>query len=103
GFDSNSFGVGVFDCSDSTMRIGGSVIGTGTGSCVSTHIVAVALDFGTQKAWARVWNGSSWGNWNNNASGDPVAEVGGFSFSTVAGTATYYIGFGSNTPTEGWT
>jgi hypothetical protein len=56
-----------------------------TGAAGNT--VRFAIDLGSQLLWYAI-NG---GTWNNNGSADPVAEIGGISFSSITG--PYFLAF----------
>lgn len=64
-----------------SVQVNGSTLATITGFS-NGGIYGFAWDFGLTKFWARA---GAAGNWDNNGAHDPVTNVGGFSFSALAG------------------
>jgi hypothetical protein len=67
---------------NSSTPIGGAAIG----AFAINDVLCVAVDLVNQRIWFR----KNAGNWNNNASADPVTNVGGINISTVFTTGTAY-------------
>ncbi|WP_175658229.1 SPRY domain-containing protein [Burkholderia vietnamiensis] len=82
GYDDNSGAVGCFQTSGNTY-INGSKVGTASGFGTAGNVIGVAVDSDSKLVWFRTGNG----NWNGSSSADPVAKVGGFSFTSA--TAMY--------------
>src|SRR5215471_9761407 len=82
-------GLVIWFCSNAVYTDGG---GTFLGSIpfpASGNSVAIAVDLGAKLIWFRALT-PSLGNWNNSGSANPATGVGGFSWTTVTGSAPYY-------------
>jgi hypothetical protein len=69
----------------SQIFINGSLSGATGGALAPPQSMAVAVDFGAQLIWFRIFGG----NWNNNVSDNPATGVGGISFSVI-GAGPYF-------------
>jgi hypothetical protein len=95
GPDSSSAG---WFAGSTTVDGNGGSIGTGMSAyAVPGYNIGMAVDIGNNRIWFRA-NG---GLWNFNASGDPVANVGGFDISYMTGPFfVWVIGNGANAAVE---
>lgn len=69
---------------DGNFFINNVAIGT-SAAYVSGDLLQFCYDEGTQLIWMRVKHSGALSTWNANASADPVAEIGGYSTSTLSG------------------
>lgn len=77
-----------------TVAANGTTIGIAA-SYANTNLLCFAVDLDLQQIWVRV---GSAGNWNNSATADPVARLGGFSWLThPVGPIAPMCQFNSNT------
>ncbi len=79
-----------------TQRFVSNAVNLGTAAEAACHfggeIIAIAINFSTQKAWINCWTGASWAGWNQGeTSPNPDSGTGGVA---ITGSGTYMIGLG---------
>lgn len=83
---------GYFEGDTTIFGNNGTVL-TGLSTYSQLITMGMAVDFGNLKIWFR----NNGGNWNNNPSGDPVANVGGGDISFITGPIfAWALGNGAN-------
>lgn len=76
------FANGITYVQDGTVYRAGSTVMTIL-PFTSGNTIAMAMDTVNQAVWFNRYSGGSWGNWNNNSSANPGANVGGISAGTL--------------------